>query len=79
MGRRETCIENIAPDADHRSCIEHGIDPATRVIAHHKAAELQSAVCMALITHIIDFHTCIIVLQIAAVGIGAEVTPFTDH
>lgn len=76
---REARTEDIGRYTNHSSCIEHGIDAAFAVVAHKEATKLQTSFLKTLGLVIPQFHNLVIVFQIAVVGIGTKIAPFTQN
>ena len=76
--RVEAAPEKAAERADHGAGIEHGVDATLGVVAHDEAAELLSCRFHASGGVIPQTHFRVVVLEVGAVGVGAEVAPFAD-
>src|SRR5262249_9970280 len=72
----ESCAEDLAARPDHGARVERGLDRAPDVIARHEAHEHRTRFDHA--AALPHPHARVIVLEIAVVGVGAQVHPFTQ-
>ncbi len=76
--RGKSAVVNVAANAHHGSRIEHGVDAAFAVVAHDEPAKLKSAVDQTSLGMIVDLDLAIGVLEVAGVGVSAQVAPTAD-
>ena len=74
----KSASEDVAAGSDDGSRVEHGVDAAFAVVAHQHATKLQSAIDVGGCRFVPETHITVIALEIAGIGVGAEVAPFAN-
>ena len=60
------------------SGIEHGVDACLAVVTHDQANELLAAFVKSTAAVIPDLHIVVVVLQVARIGVSAQIAPFSN-